>query len=96
MNNVWKMKRSSLEQGALVTPSAKLPGRIQITFFDRMGFSGDTDRKTEREVRQLLKFEGYVPADREFFESVSSGEGWDRGMEGVLEVQRFNAGIQGD
>ena len=81
--------RNPRRLGALLTRSAKGPG-YQVTYFDAIGFSGDTTRDTAQEAERLLEREGYVKAAREFFDAVSQTEQWDDGMKAALKVQQFN------
>ena len=77
-------------KGALITPSAKHPGMLQITWFDDRGFWGDTERGTEAEAVKEVERDGYVPTEPMFFQQLTTTQAWADGMAAALEVARFN------
>jgi len=76
--------KGSIWHGAIVFPSSKKKGYWQLSYFDKDGFSGDTQYKTENEAIGEAIEEGYksfkpglldkVSAKPEFIEGIEKGE----------------------
>lgn len=60
--------------GAIVHPSSKQPGRWQVSWWDKFGFSGDTTRDSKEMAIQSALDDGYFILDCEgIFKNVSKG-----------------------
>lgn len=61
----------------VVSPSAKNPGKYQITFFDEKGAVSDNQRETIEEVLKELKGNHCIPLRKDFAEFVSEPKNAD-------------------
>lgn len=77
------------DQGAIVHPSTKKPGKWQVTRWDNRGFSGDTTLETKEKAIDLAISDGYRTPDTDgVFKKTSRS---DEFLNGVAELEKARA-----
>ena len=73
------------DQGAMISPSSKEPGRWQVTWFDERGFIGDASHKTEVDAFKEAYQDGYRVPDPVRGEKQMSSKQF---LQGVIDSER--------
>lgn len=85
---------SGMKGGAILTPSAREPGRWQATYFDVSGFSGDTTHDTHADALEDLDRQGYIIATEPLLEVLAQTVAFQKGNERSCLVRMINERTQ--
>ena len=78
------------DRGVMITQSSKEPGKFQLTYFDKMGFSMDTQHDTEQAAMGNAYEAGYTIPDPGRAEKQFTEDRFIEGNKKSDEVRKFN------